>query len=115
LVASESQAPSVVVRQVTTVPAAVLARVGPGQAVTPLHTVKTSGPLLIIGGKPAIVFVSEESCPFCAAERWSLAVALSYFGTWSPLGTTTSSATGTFTRSTTGSATPARRSASSRP
>ena len=45
------------------------------------------------GGKPAIVFVSEESCPFCAAERWSLAVALSRFGTWSHLGATTSSAT----------------------
>jgi hypothetical protein len=93
LVVSESQAPSVVVRQVTTVPAAMLARVSPGQAVTPLQTVKTSGPPLTIGGKPAIVFVSEESCPFCAAERWSVAVALSHFGTWSHLGTTTSSAT----------------------
>ena len=93
LVASESPAPSAVVRQVTTVPGAVLARVSPGQAVTPLQTVKTSGPLLTIGGKPAIVFVSEESCPFCAAERWSLTVALSHFGTWSHLGTTTSSAT----------------------
>ena len=92
LVASESQAPPVVVRQVTTVPAAVLARVSSGRAVTLLHTVKTSGPPLTIGGKPAIVFVSEESCPFCAAERWSVAVALSHFGTWSHLGTTTSSA-----------------------
>ena len=93
LVASESQASAVIVRQVTTVPAAVLTRVSPGQAITPLQTVKTSGPPLTIGGKPAIVFVSEESCPFCAAERWSLAVALSHFGTWSHLGTTTSSAT----------------------
>lgn len=93
LVASESPASSVVVRQVTTVPATVLTRVGPGQAITPLQTVKTSGPPLTIGGKPAIVFVSEESCPFCAAERWSLTVALSHFGTWSHLGTTTSSAT----------------------
>ena len=93
LVASESPAPSVVVRQVTTVPAAVLARMSPGQAITPLQAVKTSGPPLSIGGKPAIVFVSEESCPFCAAERWSVAVALSRFGTWSHLGSTTSSAT----------------------
>jgi Domain of unknown function (DUF929) len=92
-VASESPASAVVVRQVTTVPAAVLTSVGPGQAITPLQTVKTSGPALKIGGKPAIVFVSEESCPFCAAERWSLTVALSHFGTWSHLGTTTSSAT----------------------
>src|SRR5580704_15030740 len=93
LVASESPASSVVASQVTAVPAAVLTRVSPGQAITPLQTVKTSGPPLTIGGKPAIVFVSEESCPFCAAERWSLTVALSHFGTWSHLGITTSSAT----------------------
>jgi hypothetical protein len=90
---SESPAPSSVVSQVTTVPAAVLARASVGQAVTPLLTVKTAGPPLTIGGKPAIVFVSEESCPFCAAERWPLAVALSHFGTWSGLGSTRSSAT----------------------
>jgi hypothetical protein len=96
LVASESTASSVVVRQVSTVPASVLAKVSPGQAAngfTPLETVTTSGPPLTIGGKPAIVFVSEESCPFCAAERWSVAVALSHFGTLSHLGTTSSSAT----------------------
>ena len=50
-------------------------------------------PPLTIGGKPAIVFISEESCPFCAAERWPLVVALSHFGTWSDLGSTRSSAT----------------------
>jgi len=93
LVATESAASSVVVRQVTTVPAAVLTGVSPGQAITPLQAVRRSGPPLTIGGKPVIVFVSEESCPFCAAERWSLAVALSHFGTWSHLGSTTSSAT----------------------
>jgi len=92
LVASETPASAAVVRQVS-VPAAVLASVDPGQAVTSLEPVKTSGPPLTIGGKPAIVFVSEESCPFCAAERWSVAVALSHFGTLSHLGTTSSSAT----------------------
>jgi hypothetical protein len=39
------------------------------------------------------VFVSEESCPFCAAERWALAVAPSHLGTWSHLGTTRFSST----------------------
>jgi hypothetical protein len=91
--ASESPAPPRVVRQVTTVPASVLARVSRGQVATPLQKVKAPGPPLTIGGKPAIVFVSEESCPFCAAERWALTVALSHFGTWSQLGTTHSSAT----------------------
>jgi hypothetical protein len=42
------------------------------------------------------VFVSEESCPFCAAERWSLAVALSQFGRWSQLGVTRSAASDVF-------------------
>jgi hypothetical protein len=91
--ASESPAPSAIVRQVTTVPAAVLTRVNPGQAATPLQAVPAAGPPLTIGGKPAIVFVSEESCPFCAAERWPLAIALAHFGTWTQLGTTRSSAT----------------------
>jgi hypothetical protein len=90
--AKESQAASVVVRQATDVPLAVLTRVSPGQAATPLQHVAAPGTPLTIGGKPAIVFVSEESCPFCAAERWPLVVALSHFGTWSNLGSTRSSA-----------------------
>lgn len=91
--ASESIAPASIVRQVTTVPAATLERAGPGQAATLLQKVRTPGALLTMDGKPAIVFVSEESCPFCAAERWALTVALSHFGTWSHLGITKSSAT----------------------
>ena len=89
----ESAAAAAVVRQVTTVPAAVRARASSGQAATALEPVKAAGPPLTVGGKPAIVFVGEESCPFCAAERWSLIVALSHFGTWTNLGSTTSSAT----------------------
>ena len=79
--------------QATTVPTAVLSRVSGGQVATPLQSVKTPAPPLTIGGKPAIVFISEESCPFCAAERWPLVVALSHSGTWSDLGSTRSSAT----------------------
>ncbi len=36
-------------------------------------------------GKPLITYVGAEFCPYCAAERWSLAVALSRFGTFSHL------------------------------
>jgi hypothetical protein len=91
--ASESTAPASLVRQVTNVPAATLAQVSPGQAATLLQKVKTPGPVLTTNGKLAIVFVSEESCPFCAAERWAVTVALSHFGAWSGLGITKSSAT----------------------
>jgi hypothetical protein len=90
--ASESPAPQNVVSQVTTVPAATLARVR-GGTITPLRTVTAPGPVLSIAEKPAIVFVGEESCPFCAAERWPLTVALSHFGTRSHLGATRSAAT----------------------
>jgi hypothetical protein len=92
----ESPAPQGIVSQVTTVPQTVLARVRSGGTVTSLQTVRAPSPVLDVGGKPAIVFVSEESCPFCAAERWPLAVALSHFGTWSHLGLTRSSVTDVF-------------------
>jgi len=91
--AAESQAPALVVRRATTVPLSVLMKLSPGQATTSLQAVPAAGPSLTVNGKPAIVFVSEESCPFCAAERWPLVVALSHFGTWTGLGSTTSSAT----------------------
>jgi hypothetical protein len=44
-------------------------------------------------GKPLITYIGAEYCPFCAAERWSLAVALSRFGTFSNLSGTHSSVT----------------------
>jgi hypothetical protein len=90
---SEAAAPAAVTRAATTVPAGVLARASAGPSVVAPEPVRAAGAPLTAGGKPAIVFVSEESCPFCAAERWALVVALSRFGTWSHLGVTTSSAT----------------------
>jgi hypothetical protein len=41
--------------------------------------------------KPLITYVGAEYCPYCAAERWALAVALSRFGTFSNLSGTHSS------------------------
>jgi Domain of unknown function (DUF929) len=35
--------------------------------------------------KPEILFIGAEWCPYCAAERWSLIVALSKFGNFSGL------------------------------
>jgi len=42
-------------------------------------------------GKPVVVFVGAEFCPYCALERWALVVALSRFGAFSNLGQTISS------------------------
>ena len=44
-----------------------------------------SGTALTSGGKPEILYVGGDYCPYCAMERWSLIVALSQFGTFSNL------------------------------
>jgi hypothetical protein len=89
---SETEAPAAVVTDVTTLAPRVLSRIGVGTEITPLEPVNAGAPLTI-GGRAGVVFVSEESCPFCAAERWAVVIALSHFGTWSHLGATTSSST----------------------
>ena len=40
-----------------------------------------------------VTYIGAEYCPFCAAERWALTVALSRFGTFSGLAGTHSSST----------------------
>jgi hypothetical protein len=42
-------------------------------------------------GKPRVLYVGAEYCPYCAAERWAMVSALSRFGTFTGLGQTTSS------------------------
>ena len=39
-----------------------------------------SGPPLTRGGKPEVLYVATEYCPYCAMENWPLIVALSRFG-----------------------------------
>jgi thiol-disulfide isomerase/thioredoxin len=70
-------------QQVTSVPAATFNAVGAGTA-TGLNTV-TGQPALTAGGKPELLYVGGEFCPYCAAERWALAAAVSRFGTLSGL------------------------------
>ncbi|HEV2477278.1 MAG TPA: DUF929 family protein [Candidatus Dormibacteraeota bacterium] len=44
-------------------------------------------------GKTEVMYLGAEYCPYCAAQRWPLIIALSRFGTFSGLETTTSSST----------------------
>ncbi|HUC14208.1 MAG TPA: DUF929 family protein, partial [Acidimicrobiales bacterium] len=48
---------------------------------------------LLLGGKPEILYIGAEFCPFCGAERWALVMALSKFGTFHNVMGTTSSST----------------------
>ena len=49
--------------------------------------------VLLIAGKPAVIYVGADFCPFCAATRWGMIIALMRFGNFSSLHYMTSSAT----------------------
>ena len=83
------------VREVSSVPASVFDEVGvaiPSAFVgNPLRSPCPGQPPLTLDGRtPTVLFYGAEYCPFCAAERWALVVALARFGTWHGLDTTAS-------------------------
>ena len=79
-----------VISQLTSVPAATLDQVGAGQ--TASKPTSISGAALTSGGKPEVLYIGAEYCPYCAAERWAVIVALSRFGSFSGLATIRSAA-----------------------
>jgi hypothetical protein len=80
---------SQVIYDVSHVPASALNKVGAGptgaNAVDPLQLPRKKVGVLTLDGKPEMLYVGAEYCPFCAAERWAMAVALSRFGTFTGL------------------------------
>jgi hypothetical protein len=74
-----------VTAKVTSVPASTLAAVGSGGGAVTNPPKSISGPPLTSGGKPEMLYIGAEYCPYCAAERWAMIVALSRFGTFSGL------------------------------
>jgi Domain of unknown function (DUF929) len=78
-----------VVKDTTTVPASTLDTVAGGTA-TAFPKKISGGSALTSNGKPEMLYMGAEYCPYCAAERWSMVVALSRFGTFKGLGTTRS-------------------------
>jgi hypothetical protein len=79
---------SAVVKDTTTVPASTLNSVGTGSGVTGLPIKINGASALTSNGKPELLYMGAEYCPFCAAERWGMVVALSRFGTFKNLSTT---------------------------
>lgn len=54
---------------------------------------KYGGTPFVSAGKPTVVYVGGEYCPYCAVERWSLVMALMRFGNFTDLRYSTSSNT----------------------
>jgi hypothetical protein len=83
-----------VVSKVTSVPASTLDKIGAGSFTGKIQPVNGGTPLTS-GGKPEMLYMGAEYCPYCAAERWSMIMALNRFGTFSGLSTVHSSTTDT--------------------
>ncbi|RKS84247.1 uncharacterized protein DUF929 [Motilibacter peucedani] len=93
--AASQPADPAVVAAVTGVPATAYAAVGTG-TVTAQPTPLSGQPALTADGKPRVLYLGAEYCPFCAAERWGVVAALSRFGTFSGLAQTHSSPSDVF-------------------
>ena len=71
----------------TSVPASTLDAVGKGGGQVLATPLSIKGAALTENGKPEMLYIGAEYCPYCAAERWAMVVALSRFGTFTGLGT----------------------------
>lgn len=78
-----SAAAAAVIQDLTGVPAATFDAVGVGTSKPAPKPINDE--LALQDGKPRVLYIGAEYCPYCAAERWPMIVALSRFGTWSGL------------------------------
>jgi hypothetical protein len=89
--AGTSALPAGVLADVTSVSPTTLAAIGqPSETAAPTATGATTS-LTASNGKPEVLFIGAEYCPYCAAQRWAVVEALSRFGTFSGLSATHSS------------------------
>lgn len=73
------------VAQVTGVPAGASAAAGGGHGQVTMTLAEVRGQALTAHGRPEVLYVATEYCPYCAAQSWALLVALSRFGTFTGL------------------------------
>jgi thiol-disulfide isomerase/thioredoxin len=92
--------PSSLYNNLTGVSTSTLATIGSGGVSTSAIS-SISGSSLTYQGKPEILYIGAEYCPFCAAERWSMIIALSKFGNFTGLEYMQSSSTDTYSNTAT--------------
>ena len=83
---ADQPAPQSVVQPVSSVSRGVLGAVAEGGLPDPFTRTPFGTPILTgPTSKPEVLFMGAEFCPYCAAERWSIVVALSRFGIFNNL------------------------------
>jgi hypothetical protein len=80
-------APAGLVAQVASVPAGLSAAAADGHGQVTMTLADVTGSPLSANGRPEVLYVGTEYCPYCAAQSWALLVALSRFGTFTGLRT----------------------------
>jgi thiol-disulfide isomerase/thioredoxin len=60
-----------------------LNQVGKGASGVNSPTATSASSPLTLNGKPEVLYMGAEYCPYCAAERWAMIVALDKFGNFS--------------------------------
>ena len=93
--ASDTPLPASVANDIATVPASVFDTVGitSAEQVTPPTVLSGQPPLTYtVNGQtlPGMLYIGAEYCPYCAAERWSMAAAMARFGKFTNLQATES-------------------------
>lgn len=91
LTASDSLAPASLVNDIASLKNSVIQAVGIGTASVKPQPI--NGSAVTQNGKPEVLYMGAEYCPYCATERWAMVIALTRFGTFSNLKVTHSSST----------------------
>lgn len=71
--------------KLTSIPAAAFDAAGAPAEANSVPQKVQGGEVLEEDGKPRMVYVGAEFCPYCASERWAMVAALSRFGTFEGL------------------------------
>ncbi len=95
-VSTPTAVPSSVLSAVTAPPVSLFGSVGEGGSSGYLNRLGSTATVKNSAGLPEVVYVGAEYCPYCAAERWPLIMALSRFGTFTGLKEMSSSNTDVF-------------------
>lgn len=89
ITAGSKPAPANVVSAVENIPESTFNTIGYVPS-NPKPAAISTNAALTLGGKPEVLYMGADYCPFCAAQRWAVVAALSRFGKFSNLGATSS-------------------------
>ncbi|MBN1171532.1 MAG: DUF929 family protein [Micromonosporaceae bacterium] len=84
---ASGEAANAVVQTATSLSPSLLDQIGKGKVLAGFQQV-TGQPALTAEGKPLVVYIGAEYCPYCASQRWPVVIAMSRFGTFANLGLT---------------------------